>query len=136
MTRINSFASLIEAAREQPEPQRLLFVFARPVLPDDHQPEQAERFRQGQGGALQPLMCVDREPAELSSLEALAAEAPDPEQDWQVVLVAAISGQAGRPPSDDDATRGLNTMIKTIHAGGDLSGFVAFDRDGLPLRFE
>lgn len=136
MTRIDSFAGLIQAAREQPEPQRLLFVFARPVLPDDHDAAQAERFRQGQGGALQPLMCVDREPAELSSLEALAAEAPDPEQDWQVVLVAALSGRDGRPPSDDDATHGLNTMIKTIHAGGDLSGFVAFDRNGQPLRFE
>lgn len=135
MTEIDSFASLVRAAREQPEPQRLLFVFARPVLPDDHDDAQAERFRSGEGGALQPLMCVDREPAELSSLEALAAEAPDPDQDWKVVLVAAIAGRDGRPPTDDDATHGLNTMIRTLHAGGDLSGFVAFDREGVPLRF-
>ena len=32
---ISSFDDLIEAARAQPEPQRLLFVFAAVELPDD-----------------------------------------------------------------------------------------------------
>ncbi|MEO8923737.1 MAG: ribonucleotide reductase subunit alpha, partial [Caldimonas sp.] len=32
---ISSFDDLLRAAREQPEPQRLLFVFAGAELPDD-----------------------------------------------------------------------------------------------------
>ena len=32
---ISNFDDLLRAARTQPEPQRLLFVFARAVLPDN-----------------------------------------------------------------------------------------------------
>jgi hypothetical protein len=35
---ISSFDDLLRAAREQSEPQRLLFVFANAVLPDDSTP--------------------------------------------------------------------------------------------------
>ena len=38
----------------------LLFVFAGAELPDDATPEQRQRFAEGAGGALVPLMCVDK----------------------------------------------------------------------------
>ena len=41
---ISSFDDLLQAARSQPEPQRLLFVFAGVELPDDATPEQRTRF--------------------------------------------------------------------------------------------
>ena len=41
---ISSFDDLIEAARAQPEPQRLLFVFAAVELPDDATAAQRARF--------------------------------------------------------------------------------------------
>ena len=68
---ISSFDDLLQAARMQPEPQRLLFVFAAVELPDDATPAQRARFEAGQGGALVPLMCVDKTPQELASFEAL-----------------------------------------------------------------
>ncbi len=52
---ISSFDDLLHAARLQPEPQRLLFVFVGVELPDDATPAQRARFEQGQGGALVPL---------------------------------------------------------------------------------
>lgn len=48
---ISSFDDLLHAARAQPEPQRLLFVFAAAELPDDATPAQRARFAAGQGGA-------------------------------------------------------------------------------------
>ena len=48
---ISCFDDLLRAAREQHEPQRLLFVFANSVLPDDSTPEQRARFQAGEGGA-------------------------------------------------------------------------------------
>ena len=63
---ISSFDDLLQAARMQPEPQRLLFVFAAVELPDDATPAQRARFEAGQGGALVPLMCVDKRPEEIT----------------------------------------------------------------------
>jgi hypothetical protein len=56
---ISNFASLLAAARQQPEPQRFLFVFLKASLPKDHAPEEAVRFEQGQGGALEAVMTVE-----------------------------------------------------------------------------
>ncbi|CDS53277.1 FIG00933811: hypothetical protein [Polaromonas sp. CG9_12] len=72
---ISTFDDLLQAARAQPDPQRLLFVFAGVELPDDATPAQRERFEAGQGGALVPLMCVDKRPDELASFAALVEEA-------------------------------------------------------------
>lgn len=45
---ISSFDDLLRAAQQQPEPQRLLFVFASADLPDHSTPEQRARFQAGQ----------------------------------------------------------------------------------------
>ena len=100
---ISSFDDLLQAARMQPEPQRLLFVFAAVELPDDATPAQRARLEAGQGGALVPLMCVDKTPQELPSFSALVEEARQftaPGHDWAMVFVAASahgpsSGHAG-----------------------------------------
>lgn len=46
------FRQLLAAAAAQPEPQRLLFVFAFAELPDHATPEQRERFRSGRTAPL------------------------------------------------------------------------------------
>jgi hypothetical protein len=68
---ITNFDDLLQAAAMQHEPQRLLFVFAGKELPDDATLAQRVRFEAGQGGALVPLMCVDKAPQELASFAAL-----------------------------------------------------------------
>ena len=49
---ISSFDDLLQAACRQPQPQRLLFVFAGAELPDDATPAQQADFAAGHGGAL------------------------------------------------------------------------------------
>jgi len=131
---ISNFDDLLRAARAQPEPQRLLFVFAQAVLPDDSTPEQHARFEAGEGGALAPLMSVDKIPEELSTFAALAEESRQFGPDWAVVFVASLPGRAGRPPTSQEADPPLQRMIESTKAGS-FGSFIPFDRQGQPMLF-
>src|SRR3569833_112375 len=98
MDQASHFQQLLQAAAAQPEPQRLLFVFAGAELPDHPTPAQRERFTAGRGGALAPQMCVDKAPGDLADFDALVAESRLAGPPWQVVFAAALSGAEGRPP--------------------------------------
>jgi hypothetical protein len=65
MNPISHFQQLLQEAAAQTEPQRLLFVFAAAELPKGATLAQRERYLAGEGGALAPLMCVDKAPVEL-----------------------------------------------------------------------
>jgi hypothetical protein len=129
---LSSFDGLLRAAREQPEPQRLLFVFAGAALPDDSTPEQRARFQAGQGGALTPLMSVDKAPEELGTFAALVEESLQFARDWTIVFVASLSGRGGRAPSSEEADQALQRMIESIKAGS-IGSFIPFDRRGEPM---
>ena len=132
---IATFDDLLRAARRQPEPQRLLFVFAGAQLPEDSTPEQRRRFAAGDGGALVPLMCVDKSPDELTTFAALAEESRVSGPEWTMVFIAALAGQRGRAPTHDDAEAPLQRMVDAIKAGMHGS-FIPFDRNGQPVEFE
>ena len=129
---ISSFDDLLRAAREQSEPQRLLFVFANAVLPDDSTPEQRARFEAGQGGALAPLMSVDKTPEELGTFAALLEESRQFGRDWAIVFVASLSGRDGCAPTSEEADRSLQLMIESIKTGL-FGSFIPFDRQGQPM---
>jgi len=131
---ISSFDDLLRAAQQQPEPQRLLFVFANAALPDDSTPEQRARFEAGQGGALTPLMSVDKTPEELGTFDALVEESRQFGHDWAVVFVASLSGRGGCAPTSEEADRSLQRMIESIKAGS-IGSFIPFDRQGQPMLF-
>ena len=131
---ITSFDDLLLAATQQPQPQRLLFVFARAELPDDATPAQRKRFEAGEGGALAPLMCVDKSPDELSSFEALREESRQAGPAWSIVFVAALAGSAGRAPTSADADAPLQRMVESVKQGR-IEGFLAFDLQGHPVSF-
>ena len=126
---ISSFDDLLQVARTQAEPQRLLFVFAGAELPDDATPAERAQFERGQGGALTPIMCVDKTPAELATFASLTEEARDYGTEWAIVFVAALSGQQGQAPSDAAAEGALNRMVASIKAG-QFASFIPFDRQG------
>ena len=104
---ILSFDDLLQAARAQPEPQRLLCVFTGVEVPEDSTPVQRERFKAGQGGTLVPLMCVDKCPDELTSFAALAQESSQFGHAWGLVFAAAMSGTVNRAPTTEDAEEPL-----------------------------
>lgn len=130
---ISSFDDLLRSAREQAQPQRLLFVFVAAGLPDDATADQRARFEAGEGGTLTPLMCVDKTPEELPSFDVLAAEARQFGQDWSMVFVAAIAGSMGTAPTAEQADAPLKRMVESIKAGN-IEGFIPFDTVGQPVQ--
>jgi hypothetical protein len=131
---IATFDDLLRAAREQPEPQRLLCVFAVAELPEDSTPEQRRRFDAGAGGALIPRICVDKTPDELGAFSALVTESCSMGPEWTIVFVASLAGQGGRAPASEDAEAALRSMGESIKAGSHKS-FIPFDRNGRPVLF-
>ena len=105
-------------------------------LPDDATPAQRERFAQGEGGVLVPLMCVDKLPEEIESFDALLRESrqfENPAQPWRLVFTAALSGTPGKAPSDEDADRVLRRMVEAVKTGA-FSAYLPFNREGQPVR--
>ena len=132
---ISCFDDLLQAARVQPEPQRLLFVFVGVELPDEATPAQRERFAQGEGGALVPQMCVDKAPDELASFDALVQEAAQFGKDWTLVFAAAMSGTLNRAPTSGDAELPLESMVDAIKRGVH-AGLIPFDRTGHAVQID
>ena len=130
-----NFDDLLQAARSQPQPQRLLFVFAGAELPQDSTPEQADRFALGQGGALVPLMVVDKDVADLPGFDALERESRQFNQEWCVVFAAALAGRNNSAPSSSDAELPLQRMVDAIRQGTH-GEFMPFDRNGDAVLFQ
>ncbi len=135
MNQPTPFEQLLTLANQQPEPQRLLFVFLKAVLPTESTAEELERFEASKGGQLQPMMCVDKALSELTTFDALVEESKEMGKDWQIVLIAALAGKNGVAPSSKEAEEALDTMLKVVQGGGDLTKFMALDHDGDPINF-
>jgi len=131
---IASFDDLLRVATEQPEPQRLLFVFATAGVDADATAEQKARFESGQGGTLTPLMCVDKLPGELASFDTLLEESREFEQGWDMVFVAALPGSGGASPTSQQAEAPLQRMVDSIKSGS-IGGLIPFDAQGRPVQF-
>jgi len=129
---IASFDDLLQAARQQTQPQRLLFVFASADLPDDSTPAQREHFLAGEGGALVPTMCVDKTAEELLNFSDLVQESTQFGQEWSIVFAAALSGSGGVAPTPEAAEKPLQQMVEAIKAGT-LGTYIPFDRQGQPV---
>jgi hypothetical protein len=89
----------------------------------------------GQGGALAPLMSVDKAPEDLGTFAALVAESRRFGRDWTIVFVASLSGRDGRAPTSEEADRSLKRMIESIKTGL-FGSFIPFDRQGHPVLFK
>ncbi len=135
MTEITDYKSLVAVGKQQKEPQRFLFVFLQASLPDDHNDDDLQRFQSGHGGELKAIMCVDKDLAELTDFAGLVKESEQMEQDWSMVLVACLSGMNRIPPTAEEAEQSLKTMVQTVQNGGDLSKYLAFDKQGVLLHF-
>ncbi len=131
---ISNYADLLEAAKQQPEPQRLLFVFTQPELPEGYTAAQNQGFQDGTGGVLTPQICTDKALDELGNFSDLVEESRLMGQDWKIVFVACLAGRAGVMPSSEEAQAHLKTMVNSIQNGA-ISKFLAYDRDGNLVQF-
>lgn len=131
---LSTFQDLLDAAHQQPEPQRLLFVFAKVELPQNATAEQIARFESREGGTLTPSLCVDKAPSEIASFDALVAESETTGQTWDMVFVGSLAGRAGVAPSADEAAQPLRFMVNAVN-NGQVAQFATFDRSGNVLQF-
>lgn len=135
MIKITNYETLLQVGKQQTDPQRFLFVFLQASLPADHNDTDAHRFHSGQGGELKAIMCVDKDLAELTNFADLVSESEQMGQDWSIVLVACLSGINGNSPTSEEAEQALKIMVQTVQNGGDLSKYLAFDKQGVLLSF-
>ena len=131
---ITNYADLLKAARQQPEPQRLLFVFTKPELPDGYTEAQQRDFEAGAGSVLTPQMCTDKALDELGDFSDLVKESRRMGQDWKIVFVAGLGGRGGVMPGTEAAQEPLKTMISSIQ-NGEFSKYLAFNQDGDLVQF-
>ena len=88
------------------------------------------------GGALVPLMCVDKTPEELDSFATLLAESQQfelPYQPWRLVFTAALSGSNGQAPTSEDAESPLERMVEAIKRG-EHGSYIPFDAQGQAVQ--
>ncbi len=133
---ITCFDDLLEAARRQPEPQRLLFVFVASTVPPDATAAQKAAHARGEGGELTPVLCVDKAPDEIAGFSALAAESAQTGKDWDLVFAAAMA-DGGAPGSAEGQRRvdeALQRMVQMVKYGT-IGALLAFDRAGDPVSF-
>ena len=126
---LQDFSDLLQAAHEQPEPQRLLLVFAAAELPRDATAEETAGFERGEGGALAPVVCVDKLPDEIDSFAALLDESTRTGIGWDILFVASLPGRGGIAPNSDEAAQPLRMMVEAIK-GGHVAEFLAVNRAG------
>lgn len=126
---ISSYSDLVKAAKSEHEPQRLLFVFCRAELPDDASADEKAAFERGEGGALTPVIYVDKALNEVLEFPLLVEESKSTGQPWDVVFVAAMSGRGGTPPSSDEAQQPMTMMVESIRLGH-VSNYLPLDKSG------
>ena len=126
---ISHFNDLLAAARQQPDVQRILLVFAGASLPENATAEQRAQFEAGESGELAPLMSVDKDPATLADFAALREEAAAFGHPWALVFAAALSGQGRQPPATAQVEAALTRMVEAVKSG-QVRGLIPFDRHG------
>lgn len=125
------FTKLLEAAKQQDQPQRLLMLFARA-----EGNKKKKNNASHETGTVTPLMCVDKLPEEIESFEALTKEADAIADDWSFVLIAGLGGSDGEAPPTEAAEPYLNQMANDLMMGQDLSGYTILDRQQNPVLLQ
>ena len=122
------FSDLLSMANEQPDPQRLLFLFA------SAESTKKSRKRDDKKGTIEPTMVVDKLPDELSTFSDLVKEADSINKKWDFVFIASLSGQMRKAPTTEEAEPYLNKMTDDVMTGKNIRQYVVFDREENPIE--
>jgi predicted component of type VI protein secretion system len=123
-----SFDELIEMAHKQPEPQRILFVFAKIEYREGHGPED-----ENPDFSIEPHMYNDKTLKEITNFQALVDETVKDDFDWQIVFVAGLGGSNGALPTLEVTDQHLQKMVDAIYQGV-IRHFAAYDRNGKKIE--
>lgn len=124
---ITNFKDLVEVAKNQTEPQRLLFLFAKATAMKNA----VQTLHHS--GTIDPVMCVDKLPEEITSFAALVEEADSISTKWDFVFISSMSGANGKAPTSRDADTHLSTMSNNLAYGRNIASYVVLDRMERPI---
>ncbi len=117
---ITNFNDLLVAARNEPQPQQFLLLFAKADA-------KRNAFKTSHSsGTITPVMCVDKPTEELSTLQALIEEADKITDQWDFIFIGSLNAAT-------DAEPHLTKMSNDIATGNDLSRYVILDREERPI---
>ncbi len=119
---MSPFKQLLAAAGQQPEPQRLLILLTKTERSNKSSKSVAK-------GTISPVMCVDKLPTELSSFEDFKKEADSISKNWDMMVIAGMSGHGNIAPTSEEAEPVLNKMANDVVQGQDLSRYFILDRN-------
>lgn len=125
---ISMFSDLLSMAGEQPDPQRILFLFAATDTTNK------SKKRDDKKGTIEPTMVVDKLPSELTTFSALVKEADSINENWDFVFIASLAGQMKQAPSSEDAQPYLDKMTDDVMTGSNIRRYVVFDREENPIE--
>ena len=125
---LSNFSTLLEMANEQPDPQRLLFLFASAKTTNK------SRKQDDKKGTIEPTMVVDKLPEEITNFSSLVNEADGIDKNWDFVFIASLGGEKRKAPSSEDAEPYLNKMTNDVMTGSNIMQYVVFDRKENPIE--
>ncbi|TMP29085.1 ribonucleotide reductase subunit alpha [Pseudoalteromonas rubra] len=113
---MSKFQELLTMSRYQPEPVKLLMLFTKANV------ESASN--DVNKGFIEPVMCVDKLPNELSDYEALCKEADVINPDWDLVFLTSINADVDSSIID----KSMKSMVSDVQTGKNTSMYVVLDR--------
>lgn len=128
---LDSFDHLIDIARNDPQPCRLLTLLVKAEVAFRRRHDSAEPMVDE--GCLEPVMARDWPVTATLSLASIATTADEVESSWQFIMTAVMPGQYGQAPSSEACEPHLERMAKALMIGEGLEEFVFFDRSGEPV---
>ena len=114
---MSKFQELLAMARYQAEPVKLLMLFTKSSI------ETASK--EVNKGYIQPVMCVDKLPEELSDFASLSKEADVINQDWDLIFITSISANVDSSIIDQS----MKSIVTDVQTGKNTSMYVVLDRE-------
>lgn len=118
----SNFKKLIDAAKAQDQPQRLLIMLAKSTIETTNSDEAVS-------GTITPVTCVDKTPDEVSTFENFVIEADKVNSDWDMLFIGGLAGKNNEMPTTEDADPFLNKMVDDLMSGNGLSRYLVLDRN-------
>ena len=125
-TALHTFDDLMQMARQQGRPQRLLVLLLKANSPQSSTDQAAP----DQEGLLWPAQARDFPITEKLSLASICEQADEVAGVWHFLMVGVLGSSTGRLPSSDDADAQLKRMAWCVMSGEGLDAYAFFDRDG------
>ncbi|MEZ7278981.1 ribonucleotide reductase subunit alpha [Pseudoalteromonas sp. N1230-9] len=114
---MSKFQELLSMARYQAEPVKLLLLFTKANIESSK--------NEVNKGIIEPVMCVDKLPAELNDYSTLCLEADSINHQWDLLFVTSISADVDKSVIESS----MKSMINDVQSGKNTAMYIVLDRE-------